>query len=32
MWIERKGLGVWVEVSPSLGSSLTHVADGVNVT
>jgi hypothetical protein len=32
MWIERKGLGVWVEVSPTLGSSLTHVADGVNVT
>jgi hypothetical protein len=32
MWIERPGVGVWVEVSPSLGSSLTHVADGVNVT
>jgi hypothetical protein len=32
MWIERKGVGVWVEVSPSLGGSLAHVADGVNVT
>jgi hypothetical protein len=32
MWIERKGLGVWVGVSPSLGDSLTRVADGVNVT
>jgi hypothetical protein len=32
MWIERHGLGVWVGVSPSLGSSLTRVANGVNVT
>jgi hypothetical protein len=32
MWVERKGLGVWVSVSPSLSGSLTHIADGVNVT
>jgi hypothetical protein len=32
MWIEHKGLGVWVSVSPSLSGSLTHIADGVNVT
>jgi hypothetical protein len=32
MWIERHGLGVWVEVSPSLGDRLTRIAEGVNVT
>lgn len=32
MWIERHGLGVWVEVSPSLGGRLTRIAEGVNVT
>jgi hypothetical protein len=32
MWIERKGLGVWVGVSPSLRDSLTRVAKGVNVS
>lgn len=32
MWIERPGLGVWVGVSPSLGGSLSRVADGVNIT
>jgi hypothetical protein len=32
MWIERHGLGVWVGVSPSLGGSMTRIAEGVNVT
>jgi hypothetical protein len=32
MWIERRGLGVWVGVSPSLGGSMTRIAEGVNVT
>jgi hypothetical protein len=32
MWIERKGLGVWVGVSPSLRDSLSRVANGVNVS
>ncbi|MFB9832213.1 hypothetical protein [Actinoallomurus acaciae] len=32
MWIERHGLGVWVGVSPSLGGSITRIADSVNVT
>ncbi|GLY76578.1 hypothetical protein [Actinoallomurus iriomotensis] len=32
MWIERQGLGVWVGVSPSLGGSMTRIAEGVNVT
>lgn len=32
MWIERPGLGVWVGVSPSLSTSLSRVAEGVNVT
>jgi hypothetical protein len=32
MWIQRRGLGVWVGVSPSLAGSLTRVASGVNVT
>ncbi len=30
MWIERRGLGVWVGVSPALSDRLTRVADGVN--
>lgn len=31
MWVERRGVGVWVSVSSSLRSSLTRVAEGVNV-
>jgi hypothetical protein len=31
MWIERTGLGVWVGVSPTLGTQLMRVADGVQV-
>ncbi|MCO5994647.1 hypothetical protein [Actinoallomurus rhizosphaericola] len=31
MWIERSGLGVWVGVSPTLGTRLMRVAEGVQV-
>ncbi|GAA4621290.1 hypothetical protein GCM10023196_008600 [Actinoallomurus vinaceus] len=29
MWIERSGLGVYVGVSPTLGTQLMHIAEGV---
>jgi hypothetical protein len=32
MWIERRNLGVWVGVSPTLSDRLTRVADGVHIT
>ena len=32
MWIERSGLGVWVGVSPTLGTKLMRIADGVRVS
>lgn len=31
MWIERKGLGVWVGVGPGLTAKLMRVAEGVEV-
>lgn len=31
MWAERKGVGVWIGVAPSLSSTLLHIAEGAHI-